>query len=450
MRRVPLPTAILVCAAALAACAGPRGDESLPVPEGRAPLGGAPAAPDLSAPVRRADLLAQLLARSPRIAAARARLEAAAERRPQAVSLPDPEVEATFFVRNAMAPRDAPRRWELMVRQEIPLPWMLSLRGDAADAAMRAASYRYEAVVRDAVADVVTIHAERRYLTAAIGVQDRLGDVYGRAAVLARSAMKDGTARLPESFRAEALAAQAAYDAGVLREMLAVEDAKLRAILSLPPGARIGAPADADPVLPLDVPQETLTARALEWNQELREMGADAEMARIDADMARWNAVPMPMVGAGRMFRDEFDMATGDTRDSTTVSVGMTLPVWRPRIDAAIREADARVRAADADTAAMRQMLAADVAMAAFRVRTTERLAHLYAQTLVPQAQLAFAAADARVRDGAESVASSLELAATWQQMQLAALRAEADHAQAVAALERLLGTTLRDAEAAE
>ena len=90
----------------------------------------------------------------------------------------------------------------------------------------------------------------------------------------------------------------------------------------------------------------------------------------------------------------------------------------------------------------MRAMLAADVAMAAFQARTTQRLADLYAKTLVPQAELARTAADARVRAGEESLASSLELAATWQQMSIARLRAETDHARAIAALERILGTT--------
>ena len=95
----------------------------------------------------------------------------------------------------------------------------------------------------------------------------------------------------------------------------------------------------------------------------------------------------------------------------------------------------------------MRAMVAADVAMTAFSARAAQRLADLYAKTLVPQAELAMSSADARVRKGEESLASSLELTAAWQQMQLARLRAEADHVKAVAALEKLLGTTLTAAE---
>ena len=434
--------------------------DDLPPPIGREPIGGAPSAPDLSAPVRLDALIPVLLARNPAIATARARLDAAAQRRPQVVALPDPEVEATWFARNAMAPDSSLTRWELMLKQTFPMPQMLSLRGDAADAGTKVAALRYEAAVRDAVATLDDLHAERRYLAAAEAVQARLHATYVRYADVARAGMNDGAARLPESFRADALAAQAEYDLRLLGEMRVVEDAKLRALLALPPGAAIGPPADAAPVLVLDTPTEALVDRALAWNQELRAAGAEVEMATIDARMARWEYAPMFMVGVGRMFNDDIveTSATGGGghaaakaggmpssergRDSTTLSFGMTLPIWRPKLEAGVREADAKLRAMRAEEHGMRAMLAADVAMAAFQARTTQRLADLYAKTLVPQAELAMTAADARVRAGDESLASSLELAATWQQMSIARLRAETDHARAIAALERILGTT--------
>ena len=169
------------------------------------------------------------------------------------------------------------------------------------------------------------------------------------------------------------------------------------------------------------------------------------EMAETDSRMARWNYAPMLVVGASRMFNDDFDMEAGKTRDATTLSFGITLPIWRAKLSAGVREADANLRAARSDESGMRSMLAADVTMTAFQVRTTARLADLYRRTLVPQAERALTVAEARVRDGQESLASALELAATWQQMTLARLRAEAELARAVAALERLLGTTLTE-----
>jgi outer membrane protein TolC len=343
-----------------------------------------------------------------------------------------------------MAPRDAGfTRWELMLSQSFPMPQMLALRGDAADAATRMAAFRYEAAVRDAIAALEDVHAERRYLAGAEAVQSKLAAVYQRYAEVARAGMDSGAARLPESFRAEALAAQATYDLRLLHEMRGVEDAKLRALLGLRGFAPIGPPADAPAVLALETSNDVLVARAMEWNQDLRGAGVEVEMAAIDRRMARWNRAPMFMVGVGKMFNDDYDMETGKTVDGTTLSFGMTLPIWQHALSAGEREADAKARAAVADEQQMRTMVAADVAMTAFQARTTQRLADLYAKTLVPQAELAMSAADARVRKGEESLASSLELGATWQQMTIARLRAEADHVKAISALERLRGTTL-------
>ncbi|MCE9637939.1 MAG: TolC family protein [Planctomycetes bacterium] len=401
-------------------------------------------ATDLAGPQRLDALIRVLLAQNPSVAAARARLEAAAERKPQVTALPDPEVEAKWFVRNAMAPRDAGfTRWELMVSQSFPMPQMLALRGDAADAATRMAAFRYEATVRDAIAALEDVHAERRYLAGAEAVQTKLEAVYRRYADVARAGMDSGAARLPESFRAEALAAQSSYDLRLLREMRGVEDAKLRALLGVPGSAPVGPPADAPAVRVLDTSNDQLVARAMEWNQDLRGAGVEVEMAAIDSRMARWNRAPMFMVGVGKMFNDDYDMETGKTTDGATLSFGMTLPIWQHALSAGEREADAKARAAVADEQQMRTMVAADVAMTAFQARATQRLADLYSKTLVPQAELAMSAADARVRKGEESLASSLELAAAWQQMNIARLRAEADHVKAIAALEKLLGTTL-------
>ena len=75
-------------------------------------------------------------------------------------------------------------------------------------------------------------------------------------------------------------------------------------------------------------------------------------------------------------------------------------------------------------------------------MNNSARLAQLYGGELVPQAEAALLRSQEMVREGKESLASSLELAATWQQLRLAELRSVADHAQALAALERLLGTS--------
>lgn len=405
--------------------------------------------PELAKPLRLGDLLPLLLERNPGIRAARARLEAAAERYPQAITLPDPMVEATYFTKNAMDPSDSFARYNLMVKQDFPFPTVLMLRGESATKEAEAEALRYEAAVRDAVADLKDVHAERAYLVAAERVQAALRDVYRRFAELARGDITTGRTRLPEAFRAEALLAQAGYELTLVEEVRAVEDQRLRALLSVPSSTLLGDPADADALPALEVDLNELARRALAYNQELREAGVEVEIAQIGVRRARWEYAPMFSIGAGKMVNDDFDMESGDKRDSTVVTLGLTIPLWVPAKAAGVREANAKVRAARAAESGRREQLLADVARIGFRLRNSGRLAQLYGLELVPQAEKALVRSQAMMKEGKESMASSLELAATWQQLRIAELRAGADQAQAIATLERLLGTSLEAAPAA-
>ena len=406
--------------------------------------------PELSGPMRLADLLPVLLRRNPGIRAARARLEAAAELHPQAISLPDPMVEATWYTKNAMDPSGSFPRWNLMIEQDIPFPMILVLRGDVATKEAEAEALRYEAAVRDAVAELKDVQSERAYLASAARVQAALRDVYRRYAELARGGAETGRTRLPEAFRAEALLAQAGYEMTLIDEVRRVEDQRLRALLAVPPSTKVGDPADAAPPAGLDANADDLARRALAYNQELREAGVDVETAQLRSRIARWDYAPTFSIGAGVMKNDEFDPSTGMKEDSTVVTFGLSIPIWFQKKAAAVREADANLRAARAAEAGQRERVLADVARLAFRLRNSGRLASLYGRELVPQAEKALVRAQSMAQEGSESLSSSLELAATWQQLRVAELRAQADQAQAVAALERLLGTSLVAAPAAE
>ena len=417
----------------------PKLSDTAPAPAARAPE----AFPGLAKPLRLADLLPLLLERSPSIRAARARLEAAAERYPQAIALPDPMVEATYYTRNAMDTSNSFARYNLMVKQEFPFPTVLVLRGESATKEAEAEALRYDATVRDAVADLKDAEAERAYLFAAARVQTALRDVYRRYADLARGDVATGRTRLPESFRADALLAQAGYELTLIDEVRAVEDQRLRALLALPPATPLGEPADAAPVPRLDVDLDELARRALAYNQELRAAGVEVEVAGVGAKLARWEYAPMFTIGGGQMVNDQYDMASGDKADSTVVSLGLTIPLWVPAKAAGVREAKAKLRAAQAAESGERERVVADVARVGFRVRNSSRLVELYGRDLVPQAEKALLRSQSMMTEGKESLSSSLELAATWQQLRIAELRSLADEAQAIAALERILGTSL-------
>ena len=75
-----------------------------------------------------------------------------------------------------------------------------------------------------------------------------------------------------------------------------------------------------------------------------------------------------------------------------------------------------------------------------YRVGNTQRLVRLYADVLVPRAAAAAETAEALHAAGKGTLAGTVETIAVLHNFRLAAARARADHGQAVADLEALLG----------
>jgi outer membrane protein TolC len=117
-----------------------------------------------------------------------------------------------------------------------------------------------------------------------------------------------------------------------------------------------------------------------------------------------------------------------------------------------------RIAAARADSERMRAMYGAkvndtrtEVRDVAFRLRNAERLAALYRDDLVPQAERAVEAAQARLAQGLGGLGDAAEAQSSWYAFRLALARAEADRSALLARLEALAGRslTVRDAAAA-
>jgi hypothetical protein len=72
----------------------------------------------------------------------------------------------------------------------------------------------------------------------------------------------------------------------------------------------------------------------------------------------------------------------------------------------------------------------------------TGRLVDLYSQTLLPQADSVLRQAELDFRAELSSFSNVLETTLAWHNFTLAALRARADHGQAIGRLERAIGAT--------
>ncbi|MBE7558809.1 TolC family protein [bacterium] len=379
------------------------------------------------------DALVLALLRSPGVAAARERWLAAVYREPQASSLPDPMLSGKYLLDSE--PQMA-RSWtELEAMQ--PLPWWQKLwamrRIAATDADI--ARLRYEAAARDLIIDVKDACYELYYLDQALVITERIETLFRNQALLAYSQLDTGRTVLAEGFRAENQAAQLGYDRILLGEQRAAQAERLRSLLNLPPGSGIGTIRQA-PVYALSRDLPDLYRRAEAYSEMLRVKGLEIERAEYEAYLAQLSRLPDFSLGA------MLERAGGGLDDMLLGLVAANLPIWEQRNRALVRErdvmAEAMRREALDEANRVRQM----AAEAYFSARLSQRLAQLYAETLLPQAEAVMRQAEIDFRADLTSFSSVLETTIAYHNFALSYYRARADYGQAVGRLERVLGTT--------
>jgi outer membrane protein TolC len=130
-------------------------------------------------------------------------------------------------------------------------------------------------------------------------------------------------------------------------------------------------------------------------------------------------------------------------KDALGVMVSLSLPVWFGDQAARVAEAKANRTAALGDKKAHLDRLQADLADAVFRERDALRVKILYDEELLPQATRAMETAEQWYRAEPGHFTDFLEARGVFYSFSLARARAEADHFQAVARIEQLIGAPL-------
>ncbi|HSR67548.1 MAG TPA: TolC family protein [Acidobacteriota bacterium] len=378
---------------------------------------------------------------SPSVKAARHRWQAARQGKTIALSLPDPRLSYTDFLRSVET-RTGPQRYSLALSQSLPFPSKLITSGRMAEREEQIAYLSYQAAMRDAVARAKELYFELYYIDRAQQVSQAVLEIYTRYAQLALGGEEGQAVHLADRFRAETQAAQLGYDLMLLQEMRRSEADRLRAVLALGADRALGPTQQVRPPLPLGTPVSQLQDVAAAYNQELKAAGLEVERARLASSLARQSYIPDLTFSANYInVGPALNPSTPDAgRDPFGLGVGISIPLWFWKNRAHTRRAKEEEMAAQAEQEARRLNLRAEVSRAYFQLVNAARLTRLYNDTLLPQARQAQQSAEQLYRSGQAPLASLLETAATYHNFELAQLRATADYYQAVARLERLLG----------
>ncbi len=383
------------------------------------------------------------LMQNPDVHAARKRAEAAAMRVPQAASLADPMLGVNSWPIFPAVPQTAAGRMtvEVMVSQE--LPWFGKLRAQAAAAEQEVVAARAQlaAVERKTIEAVKLAYYELYYAQQAIRVTqaDRaaLADLLEVANVL----FQTNRTSQQDVLRLQAELANVDSELVRLSQMQAAAAADLAQVLHVSPDTPLAA---VDSLAPEDLPRdlERLYEQAVSARPELHALWAEIARDRQMLQRRRLDYYPDANIAFGwtEMTTNRALAPTSDGIDMLTFGLRVNLPVYRQRLNAAVREAEAAVVASARQYDALKDETQRDVKRLFTQAASQQELERLLREQIIKSTEQAFEVAMREYQVGEVEFA---DLIAVWRELlryHLAQAQLEAQLRQTLARLERVIG----------
>ena len=174
---------------------------------------------------------------------------------------------------------------------------------------------------------------------------------------------------------------------------------------------------------------DQLYAWATAVSPELKGVGLGIERASLAVTLAKKQFKPDFSVQAAYMNRGGLD-------PMWQAGVGISIPLYRKRLSAGLAEADAQLRSTQSAIESVRLQLRFRTQERLIQLKTTERVATLYGEGIVPQDRMSVEAALANYQTGKVPFIAVLEALTTLYNDRATHLRLLANHEQTLASLE--------------
>jgi cobalt-zinc-cadmium efflux system outer membrane protein len=340
--------------------------------------------------------------------------------------------------------RVGPQQHRVAVAQTFPWFGTLEQRGDVASRAALASFQRYEATRLELFRRVKNTYDELYYLRGAIELTGDNLRLLEQVERVVRARYRVAAASHPDLIRTQ-------VELGKLEDRLRrLEDqrpalvARFNAILNRSPDAPAPWPGSiAEPTMTLD--DADLLARLRQRNPELIAIDREIEQHRAATRLARTEGLPDITLSFDYIVVDEaIDPSTPESGDDAMIAgITLSVPLWRDKYDASVREALKRRLATAARRAATESRLESELASALFDYRDARRRVTLYRDDLVPKARESLEATLSAYEAATSSFLDLLDAERVLLELQLAERRARADVGIALARVEMLTGAEM-------
>lgn len=426
-------------------------DTTPSVSDGSAGTSPAPGSPNAHHTMTLEECIQRALASNATIRAARWNVEALKHRIPQVTSLDDPIVSNTIYPIPAVAPQYALMGYmpySVLLAQQFPWFGTLRLRGQAAAQDVQIAIFELCATQLDVVESVKRAYHDLQLSRRAEELLIENRSLAGDFLEIARERYRTATATQADVLRAQVTLSDIDQEIELIRESANEAEAELARLLQLGPDARIRVVAEPVPNTPGEI--DRLYRLALVNRPDLQGRLAALARDRTAVELALKRYKPNVTLGITYALMEERGAVVGQEADGMPnlgMFVGFNLPVYRGKLDAGVREAQARAAVDAALYESERDQSQRDIRDLFVQARVQRNVLGLLQRSNLPAARQVLELTAGDYRAGIEGVdlLSVVSASRDLLQVELQIAQLEAEYAKTLASLERAVGVQLNE-----
>ncbi len=393
-------------------------------------------------------LEALTLLRNPGIEAATNRFQGTVEKFSQVANLDEILRQYTAFTEGLMT-GIGPMKGRDPVEMKFPFPGVMSLKGEIAGQEARAAWEGLEMARREAITAARKAYWNLVFVRRALKIEADTVELFRRLESVANTRYEGGKTSFQDVIKVRIQREILVEELTTLREKQRNIKSKVRELVNLPPGSKVGSPVKHRPSTNVP-PLASLYPLAYERRQELRQMRAKVGKMERMIEMAETMVLP-PYTLNLSLYDDEAVNQVGSVAMKetfpavTTASRGAGLPKmpWYGTNDAFLRETRQKLKALKAELVQIEAATQTLVRNSWFDLDRAKREETLYRQTVVKLSQAALEVSTRGYETGKVTFADVIASYNTWLRANLTLERKKSDLGVARAELERVLGTSL-------
>ena len=384
------------------------------------------------------ELIQEVLARNPELAAARKQWEAATNRIAQVRSLDDPTLFVDLF--------NVPRTFNVTqtqnsifgLSQNLPFPGKLGLKGEVASRSADMTEQAVRAKERELVARLKQAYYDLFLTQKAIQIHHEQVELLRQFFEIANAKFRAGKGSQADVLKAQVELSLLHQQLPVLEQRRKTAEAMLNTLLDRGPSSPLGI-AQEPSQLPIERPLDDLHSLALNDRPELK--AAELDVQRNEQSHAL----------AERQYYPDFNVSfrrfqNFQANDGFGAYVAMTIPFafWtKPKYDAGVQEAAAALAVSRAQQHTLENLTRFQIDDLLAKLRATDQVATLYRTTILPQAEQSLESARVGYRVGKGSFLDLIDAQRAWRGFQHEYFKAIVDRQNRLAELEQVVGITL-------